>query len=440
MEDQGTNSSRRRSLLSKLPFDVDFARSVAVLTSGGTGAMLITLLLTPIIARLFRPADFGEMAALLALAQPLVTVATLQLGKALTLPKTHEEARALAHSATTWLLVFCALLTLSMALLAGPLDGSVAVDLRRWWWVVPSLVFVLGLTALINGWNTREKQFAIIATGQVSRASATGATRIGAGLALGSSAAGLITGFLVGALVQLLLIGRRLPADVGAWRPPARFAEVSQPILAYRDFPLLSMPTTFLRAVAQALPQLALAALYSSAAVGFYAMAVRLVGAPGNVLAISVRRAFNQRGARIHQAGRSLRGAWWKSTLALAAIGWLPTVGLMVAAPWLMSALMGETWAGAGAYAQLMAVLLFTQWLSAPSSEVLVILRRQQDPMKVQSAVLLGQFVVVGAGAALGVDALAMVAMLVAVRVLADIALIAAAWRAIATAPQATAP
>ncbi|MEM9385729.1 MAG: lipopolysaccharide biosynthesis protein [Pseudomonadota bacterium] len=435
MEDELTNKSRQRSLLSKLRLDVDFARSVAVLSSGGTGAMLVTLALTPIIARLFRPADFGQMAALLALAQPLVTVATLQLGKALTLPKGRDEARALAHSATSWLLVFCVALALVMAVVAGPLDDRVVVDLKRWWWAVPAMVLLLGLTALVNGWNTREKYFATIATGQVSRASATGAARIGAGLTLGSSVGGLITGYLVGALIQLALVGRRLPGDVAAWRPPARLREVIAPIVAYRDFPLFSMPTTFLRAIAQALPQLALAALYSSASVAFYAMAVRLVGAPGNVLATSVRRVFNQRGARIHQAGRSLRGAWLKSTVALVAIGWMPALALVLAAPWLMSTLMGEAWAGTGTYAQLLAALLFTQWASAPSSEVLVILRRQQDPMKLQSAVLAAQLAMVAASVLCDVDALVLVAMLVVVRVLADLALIGAAWRAITAEP-----
>ncbi len=435
MADEHTDKAPRRLLPSMLRVDLDFARSVALLTSGGTGAMLIRFALVPVIARLFAPGDFGQMAILLAFAQPLVTLATLQLGKAFTLPADRSQARELAHAATTWLLAFCAVLTAVVALVAGPLDEHVAVDLVRWWWAVPAIVLLLGLTALVNGWNTREKQFATIAGGQLTRASTTGASRIAAGLSLGSSVAGLVAGYLIGALTQLFMVARRLPADVRAWRPPRRLQDVWAPISAYRDFPLLSMPTTFMRSMSLALPQLALAALYSSAAVGFYAMAVRLVGAPGNVLAMSVRRAFNQRGARIHQAGRSLRGPLLKSTLALAGLGILPTLALVLTAEPLMALVMGDAWATTGTYAQLLAVLLFTQWLAAPAAEVLVILRRQQHPMKVQSAVLAGQMAVVLIGSVLQVQAVTLIAMLVAIRALADVILVWVAWRVTATLP-----
>ncbi|MEO0973105.1 MAG: oligosaccharide flippase family protein [Pseudomonadota bacterium] len=399
---------------------------MAVLTSGGTGAMLVTLLLTPIVARLYGPADFGEMAALLALCQPLVALATLQLGKAFILPQDPQAARHLAQASVGWLALFIVVLSLLLWASAPWLDPYFAVDFARWWWVVPVIVALLGLTNLANGWNTREQHFATMASAQVSRSVASGGVRVGAGWTWGSSVGGLVVGYLMGALLQLWLVLRPLPR--GLLRPPSSAQAMLEPIREYRDFPLVNMPTTFLRGLAQVFPQLALAALHTSAALGLYAMAVRLIGAPGNVLAAAVRRVYGQRTATQHQAGHSLRPVLAKTTLALLAIGVAPALGLALGGERLLVWVMGEAWIGIGAYTQLLALLLLTQWVTAPAAETLVVLRRQVHTLRVQSAVLGAQVLGVLLSATQGTGPVLLVALLVAIRVLADVFIVALAW------------
>lgn len=421
-------------LLSAFRRNAEFVRGVAALLGGQSGALLVTFLLTPVVARLFTPDHFGVMATLIAIIEPMVVFATLQLNMAFVLPAERAEARRLVIASLTWLVLFCLFLA-ALAFGLARLDAPLAASLAPWWWVLPVGVGTMGLTRIAAGWNTREKRFGTIATSQVARALTTTGTRIGLGAAFGSSAGGLVAGYLAGIVAELATMWRRLPPDLALPRPPARAADVTGPIVAYRDFPLLNVPTGFLRGFAQSLPPLALGVLYSTATVGFYAMAVRLIGTPGNVMAMAVRRAYMQRGAEVHNAGRSLRGPLLKTTLTLTAVGLPPTLLLALFGEHLIVLLLGAPWAETGVYAQILATLLFAQWVSAPAVATLVLLRRQQLTLYSQIFVVVGEVAVFVLVWTQSLPVLWAIAGVTAVRVVADLGVVAVAWRIAGRAP-----
>ena len=69
-----------------------FVRNVALLAGGRVVVMIITLLLMPVVARLFSPADYGVAAVFVAVSQLLSTVSALNYQRAVILPKSDSKA------------------------------------------------------------------------------------------------------------------------------------------------------------------------------------------------------------------------------------------------------------------------------------------------------------------------------------------------------------
>ena len=178
------------------------------------------------------------------------------------------------------------------------------------------------------------------------------------------------------------------------------------------------------------LPLLILGVLYNPAVPGLYAAAVRIVGAPGNILALAVQRVFLQRAAAMRNAGKQPTRLWTLSTAAMGALGLAPVVILFVWGETLLGILLGDAWREAGAYAALLSLLLFTQWLAAPSVAMLTAARRQRPLLWTSVLALIGQLCVLAWAAATNPEPAHTVTWLVLASASADLLPLPAAFSA----------
>lgn len=404
-----------------------FAAQVATLMSGHGAALAISLLATPLIARIFVPADFGVVAVLLAVVQPLVVIGTLQLGMALVLPADTDAAQKLFDATLTWLLGVCVTLyALAGVLTLAGVQLPFAARVGGWLWVVPAWVALLGLLRVVVGWLTRGQHFGAIARGEVTAAGVGAGARLGLGVLTGSSVWALIVGNVMGVLAQFAVLRRERPeSDTHSHLQPP--GEAARTISQYREFPLFDMPGAFLATLSQSIPVLVLGSLYSALTAGLFAMAVRLIGAPGRIMANAVRRVFLQRAASLRNSGHSLRGPHFKTTATLVLLGIAPAMILWLFGTELMTLLLGARWAEAGRYAEILAPLLFSQWVGAPSAALIVVLRRQDITFVARLVELLGQGAVFALAFLQARDAGWAIAAFVAVRISIELGLIVTA-------------
>src|SRR5699024_10541627 len=76
-------------------FQKSFIRNVLLLVTGTAGAQLITVLVSPIITRLYGPEAFGIMGTFSAIANIIIPIAALTYPVAIVLPKKDNEAKTL---------------------------------------------------------------------------------------------------------------------------------------------------------------------------------------------------------------------------------------------------------------------------------------------------------------------------------------------------------
>jgi O-antigen/teichoic acid export membrane protein len=364
-----------------------FLRHIGTLMSAKAIAAVIALLITPVIARLFDPGDFGIAAVWVSTCTLLNHLSSLKYEVAIVLPAKEDQADKLYSLALRVLLAFVAVvLVLSVIAAFLPFGNSSAVGEQEWLlWLAPG-VLLYGLVSIQEGWLSRRQKFSAIGASMIAGTSLTGLSRIAWGLFAGSSPTGLIVGQLIGLLSRLSVQfwrggGQALRAAAttskGALRKAAR---------DYRDFPKLNAPASLVSSGAKNMPVLLLGFLYGPEPAGFYAMAMRLAQSPVRLVTISMHRVVYQRLAEIASKGRPLARPYWMLCSGLFMLGVLPTILIVLFGPQILDLLLGPKWPEAGRYLQFVAPWLLTTLVSVPVSPTLNVIRRQEIWLQLQTA------------------------------------------------------
>lgn len=364
-----------------------FLRHIGTLMSAKAIAAAIALLITPIIARLFDPGDFGIAAVWMSSCTLLSHLSSLKYEVAIMLPAEQDKAEHLYSLAFRILLAFVGIAAIVSVVAAFlPFENSSTTGEQEWLlWLAPGLL-LFGLVSIQESWLSRRQKFSAIGTSMIAGTSFTGLSRIAWGLLAGSSSTGLIVGQLIGLFsrlsVQLWRGGRRALISAATVSKDA----LTKAAREYKDFPKLNAPAALIGASGKDMPVLLLGFLYGPAPAGFYAMAMRLAESPVRLVTISMHRVVYQRLAEIASKNRPLVRPYWMLCGGLFLLGVIPTILIVLFGPQILDLLLGPKWPEAGRYLQIVVPWLLTILVSVPVSPTLNVIRRQDIRLQFQTA------------------------------------------------------
>jgi O-antigen/teichoic acid export membrane protein len=373
-----------------------FVRNVLTILAGTAFSQAISLAVMPILARLFDPADFGLLATFTAVANMLAMFACLSYQGAIILPRRHEAAF------TLW--AACIGLTVVMSLLMGVLLFAFAEPLVEWlgnpalsgWlWLVPVSVAAWGVFEATSLWATRNKAFADLSSAMVQKRLALSGSQLLLGLNAGTrNSGGLISGQVVGELTGVIVLVRKALRSVPRrYWSSVRWLRIRVLLHRYRRFPMYDLASSFAAALARAMPVIVLGIYFSPAIVGFFAMANRLVAAPMQLGITSITRVFFERANRAKVDG-NLASMTAEVYSRLCIILLTPLALLAIAAPDLISILLGAQWEESGHYLRWLCLWFFFVSTASPLHRLFAVLERQDE-----LAIINGVLFIVSAGA-----------------------------------------
>jgi len=367
----------RKAVSSVLPRG-RFARSVTVLAGGTALGQAITVLVSPILTRLYSPEDFGVFGVYASMLGIITVVASLRYEYAVPLP---EDDKTAAN-----VLALCFMLLVGMTLIAWFVIQALgrkivtwanAPELERYLWLLPLGMLGAGAYQVLNYWAVRKRDFSRIARTRIGRGVARAALQVGMGL-VRSGPLGLLLGQLVGETAGSASLG------LVAWRQDrVSFKAVSlqgmcQAGARYKRFPLFSSWADLLDALGLQVPQLLFAAFYGTEVAGWFALGQRVIAAPLNIVVDSVAQVYFGEAARLPKDDlTAMKQLFLKLTGRLALIGGLPVAVICALAPWFFTIVFGSGWETAGRYVQIMGVMFAVRFAIIPLSHTLNILERQ---------------------------------------------------------------
>ncbi|MEO7962882.1 MAG: oligosaccharide flippase family protein [Gemmatimonadaceae bacterium] len=355
-----------------------FVRDVVLLSGSTAVGQALVALATPVLTRLYTPAEFGVFGIFLSAVSVASIGVTLQFDVAVPGARDDDEGRALV--------VACLVLTIPMTLLLTALlwlassqvwSGLDAIGTMGVVLLMPALAG-FGATSTLRYWLVRRKRFdrlGLVAVGQgASRAIVPmllAATTAGwAGIAAGEVAG---RWFGLSTMLRAALPDLRM-AFASGWPGRARVA-----VRRYASFVGTVLPSSLADVLVISLPLPLLSSAYGASAAGVFLLVQRLVSIPASLVGASVADVFHADAsilfrttpARLPAAVGGVAGHLFR----MGAVFLLP---LALVAPWGAEIVFGQEWSAAGAALAILTPAALANLVVMPVSRVLFVVRRNE--------------------------------------------------------------
>ena len=352
-----------------------FGRNVFILAAGTIAGQGATVLVMPILTRLYTPESFGVLAVITAILGILTIFASYRYELAIPLSESVEEAASVVLlclaliSVTT--LVCCIVLFLFSDQIAGLLNSP---EISNLLWLVPIGLVFIGVYNVCNYWAIRTNSFKEIAQTKLTQALMAAAVQI-AGFKTGTLA--LIGGHMAGQSAGIgSLAFLAISKEVKTFNQVTA-SDLLQVAKKHKNFPLFSTWAGLLNSVGNFAPHLLYAGFFGAGAAGFYFIASKVLSVPLSLLGRAIGQAYYAEAPSADQAGNlyafSIKTA---KRLFLVIIG--PVLIIMIFGEKIFSIALGAEWGKAGVIAQWLAPMALAQFIVAPIGNLLAIRGKQK--------------------------------------------------------------
>lgn len=359
----------------------EFVRNAATLITGTAIAQAVPVLVSPIVARLYGPQDYGLLAVYTSIVGLLAIVATGAYTHAIILAEENEDAINVA--------AVCVTIAGALSLLALPafiiFRRAIAHllgndQIANWLLLVPLSVFLSGVYQALNYWVNRRKGFKALAVNRVAETSVATASQLSLGLLRFGGGAMIFTNIFSTGFGMLMLGWRFWRTDRGQLREVSR-EKMKEQGRRHRRFPLYVLPSDFMNVAANQLPILLLTAFVGVTGVGLYNFSQRILALPTALIAVSVADVFKQRASSDYAKHGNCRDIYVKTFKSLSLLSIAPFAALFIFAPAIFTLVFGERWREAGEYTRVLAPMIFLRFTSSPLSYVYYIAGRQKEDL-----------------------------------------------------------
>lgn len=355
------------------------ARSVSILAGGTALAQVVAIAASPILTRIYHPADFGALQVFISLMTFALAAASGRYEVAILLPEDEQGSIDVLAVAT---LCVCLTAAIAAGLVAVShfywiLPSSVSA-LRGYLWLLPLGILGAGLYQVLTYWATRHSGYSQIAKSKFTQVTTQVAAQLGIGLLVHGSI-GLLVGDTIGRMTGSGRFIRDLCRDSSEQIRAIRLSSMFKLAVRYREYPLVSMWGALISMTGMALPSLFLAQYYGTQATGWFALVARVLGVPSALISLSIAQVYMSEAAKLKRSNPNrLMYIFLKTTRRMLYLGLVPCVLFTVLAPWIFQVIFGQPWREAGEYARSLAVMFFASFVNSPVQFTLNILERQR--------------------------------------------------------------
>jgi O-antigen/teichoic acid export membrane protein len=356
----------------------EFNKSVVTLLTGTAVAQALPIAVSPILTRMYSPADFGVVSLFMTITVIFGTIANAKYELAIVVPEKDEDAinlSALSFVISTALSVFLLLVVLLFKDMIVHLLK--AKEIGPWLYFVPLVVFITGLYNMLNYLNTRFKNYTDISRSNIYQAVALCVFQVGLGF-LKVGASGLFIGQIASTLFgngrllkNIILKKRELLKEI-------QVSEMKRLAVEYSEYPKYSLGGSLANTISSNVNNILIATIYSVATLGFYSFVQRILITPIRLIGNSIGQVFFQKASVEANEKGNAEAAFNETLKKLLVIG-VPGFTLMffIINP-LITLVFGEKWQIAGEYAQILTPLFLLRFIVVPLSLTIPIFKQNK--------------------------------------------------------------
>jgi O-antigen/teichoic acid export membrane protein len=354
----------------------ELLRSATVLISGTIIAQLISILLQPLLRRLFTPESFGIYSVYLSLVGMIMIISSLRYDEAIVLPKTDKESTNLLGLALTFSFVINLTILLLIILFGRKivfllnLTPNFPVSILA---IIPAGAFLWSSYGSLNAWLIRKKKYLSISFNKLARRSSEAVSQLG--FAVFKSSNGLIYSDIIGQAVNVATVTvqtRKNGLDLKLISIP----KLRYVLRKYSEFPKYNLVPALMSTCSYLLPPIFINKYFSPESAGFFDLSKLVLSIPLAFIASSLTSVLLQRVSEKYNRKESFINEI-KPVLI--------TVGLIAAGEILVIVLFGEEifrfvfgkqWSMSGSISSIMVWSFAISFIVSSFSSVFVSMRR----------------------------------------------------------------
>lgn len=326
-------------------------------------AQFVPILFSPLLTRIYVPADFGNLAIFVALSVLLAMISSGLFEFGIVLPKEDVDAQNLVGLIALISIIFFAI-TMLLAFL-----GVHFFNLELFYFLVPfSIIFTVSLN-VISYWYNRFRKYKLLNIVRVSQA-----VVIVAGSFIFSrfGSNGLIFGYVLGGAFAFVIWMFIFLKNFHSMSWPA----MKHQFIIHQKFPKLMLPTSLMNNFSSYGPVFFIKKYYNSSTLGSYSMTSRVLTAPSSVISTAVGQIFFKDISESHQNNdfASIKKQFFNTTYILTAISLLFFLPLFFFGKELMLIIFGKNWQEAGEFMEIISISSIIKFVVSPLSIILVVL------------------------------------------------------------------
>jgi O-antigen/teichoic acid export membrane protein len=253
-------------------------------------------------------------------------------------------------------------------------------EMQTYLWLMPVAIFFGGTFLVLRYWFARFKKFGAISKAQIFSSGIVQADKLGMGYAGHATGGSLIIANLMGQIASVAILGAPLiRSNWQLFRTCIGWDKLLSNIKAHKNFPLYSTWSVLLNTASLYMPAIMLGFYFSTEVVGFYALGRAMLGIPLTLLGGSIGQVFFQKASQVRDQKGELSRVVEAVYKRLMVFGMLPIFMLMFVGEDIFVVAFGRHWAEAGSYVQILALLVFFQFISSPISMLFSVLEQQRQ-------------------------------------------------------------
>ncbi|WP_093062600.1 lipopolysaccharide biosynthesis protein [Psychrobacillus sp. OK028] len=356
-----------------------FTKNVIMIASGAAFAQVVSLLLSPVITRIYSPEEFSTLTLFISILGIISLLGTLSYESAIPIAENDNQAVNLLSLSLIILCLISLLLTIFIFLFSEYFLLMLnAANLVSFKYFIVLGFFMTGLYSILIEWALRTKNYKGIARTKYSQSIIGNGGKIALGL-MSFGPIGLIVGQILGQSAGIL----NLYIPIAKERK-SLFINIDKRSIwwcakRYIKFPKFSAPTLFIISLTSQLPVLFLSAFYSPETVGYYGLALTITFLPMGIIGKSVEDVFYGEVASLGRLNpKEIKRLSSSLLKKLSIIGSMPMIILLLLGPKLFVFVFGGDWYNGGVFASTLAIYGFTHFIFHPISMVFFVFEEQQ--------------------------------------------------------------
>jgi O-antigen/teichoic acid export membrane protein len=361
----------------------------AIALGGGTAlGQIAVILATPIWSRIYDPSDFGLYGLILSFLSTAVVAASLRYDMAIPMARNNDEGLRLLLLA-----LFC---TIPVSIFSGVV--FLLLVLRRLWgfgaveaWSAMFVVVSVMLTSMFSAlryWHVRNSNFGGISTALIAQGAGRALTPILL-TPLKWGWVALLSGEIVGRSLGIRRLASSVLPQLSSIAHRTTRKDLVDLLKAFRQYPLVFLPSSVLDAASGAIVVPVIVALYGVSAGGQFLLAQQVVMAPSAFICASLGDVFH---AQLVPSTRGKTGDLakliWRTAVRLllfAATIYLP---IALLAPFVAVPIFGRSWSNVGQFVVILAPATVITIAVNPISRAMLVSRIPQTKLIADAAKL----------------------------------------------------